>query len=168
MKALIVTIAALVLSGTPALATDPGDYLVEAFEGRWFSGDDALGRPAETTMLWEYTLDDQFMRLSYRIDMGEAGDFAGVAYYRLSPGEGPDAFWADNYGDSHPIWMEVTDSTMTADWGVEGGKQGRTAYQLLGADEMMVTDWILNDGEWRQFNQNTFRRLTQPGNETAP
>jgi hypothetical protein len=47
-------------------------------------------------------------------------------------------------------------------WGREGGKQGRTRYQLADDGSITVTDWIKTpDGSWQQFNENVFVRVSQ-------
>jgi len=84
--------------------------------------------------------------------------FEGVGYYQLGDGETLQAFWSDNSGDLHPIRAEREGEALISHWGVEGGKQGRTRYELLLSGDLQVTDWIRTSEGWRQFNQSTFTR----------
>lgn len=136
--------------------------LLSKFAGEWRSDGDAFGKRAESRMTWRVVLDDRFYRLDYKVtmhnDSEEPSVFQGVAYYQVSDQDGLAAYWADNSGDLHPIRASRDGDALVANWGVEGGKQGRTRYELLSADEMEVTDWIRTPGEWRQFNRNIFTR----------
>ncbi|MEO1136990.1 MAG: hypothetical protein AAFW68_10360 [Pseudomonadota bacterium] len=149
------------LSRQNAPADDPA-ALIKQFEGRWASDGKAFGASAQSEMIWAYALDDKFMRLDYRIEMtregGEASVFQGAAFYRLSDSAKLRAFWADNSGDLHPVSAEHDGSAIVSHWGEDGGKQGRTRYELLGSGDMMVTDWIRTPEGWRQFNRNVFTR----------
>ena len=110
-------------------------------------------------MSWTATLNSRFFRLDYQISMkdgeGSGTTFAGVAYYKQDETEG---FWVDNSGDIHPITAETDSNKLVAHWGKKGGKQGRTRYELSPLNTITVTDWILTDGDWKQFNSNEFRR----------
>ncbi len=146
-----------------AVAQDDGEQPLASLIGRWKSNGDAFRQPAETIMTWEPALNGQHVRLSYTIKFvnpaGPGGSFEGVAYYDHK-GDGTfEAFWADNSGDLHLITATWDDKTLMSDWGREGGKQGRTRYQLADDGTITVTDWIKNrSGEWQQFNENVFER----------
>lgn len=149
---------------SPVQADEAGPLgLLETFEGEWRSSDPAFGGPAQTVMQWSRTLDGKFMRLDYRIEMrpdtDDASVFEGVAFYRLENADELRAFWADNSGDLHPIRAERRDNGLHVEWGVEGGKQGRTLYDMIAPGEVEVTDWIKTDDGWRQFNHNAFTRV---------
>ena len=73
---------------------------------------------------------------------GAVSIFQGVAYYRDTGDDVVKAFWADNSSDLHPIVAERDHNALIANWGVEGGKQGRTRYEVLSSGEFEVTDWI--------------------------
>lgn len=161
---MILTALALVLS-PPALGDDAP--IVEAFHGRWVSDGDALGAPARSTMTWSGALGGAFTHLDYRIEMRPAGAppsvFAGKAYYRHDGDGAYRAFWADSYGDLHPVAAVRDGPALVAHWGRAGAKQGRTRYELTAGDEMRVTDWVLTDDGWRMFNQNRFTRAPAGG-----
>ena len=116
-------------------------------------------------MTWSPALNGRFVRLDYRIEMRPAPDqmslFQGIAYYKAEGGDKLDAFWADNFGELHPISAEHDESALVALWGVEGSKQGRTRYELIAPDKIEVTDWIKTPEGWRQFNHTVFTRLRE-------
>ena len=143
--------------------TEPSIF--DLLAGEWISDGDAFGRPASTTMHWAPSLGGKFVQLDYKIVMQVGDDatsnFEGVAYYRDLEGDQFKAFWADNAGDLHPITAERDGSALIAHWGVEGGKQGRTRYELTASGDIAVTDWIKTDEGWRQFNHNIFVRASE-------
>ena len=151
------------LIATPVLAGDERTQSIfERLTGVWTSDGEAFGAPAASTMNWAPTLGGKFVRLDYHIEMqrgdGEVSVFEGAAYYNRADGYAIQGFWADSFGDLHPIAALAEESALVANWGVDGGKQGRTRYELLDSGEVQVTDWIKTPEGWRQFNQNTFTR----------
>jgi len=108
---------------------------------------------------WRKVLDYQVL---IQKESSQTNAFQGVGYYKNSDTDEFKAFWADNSGDLHPIIARREGDALISHWGVEGAKQGRTRYALQGAERMEVTDWIKTDDGWRQFNQNTFERISAP------
>ena len=166
MKQAVSTVLIMLMvwgGGVGAEETEP--TIFDLLAGEWVSDGDAFGRPASTTMRWAPSLGGKFIQLNYKIVMQVGEDatssFEGVAYYRNSNGDQFKAFWADNAGDLHPITAERDGSALVAHWGREGGKQGRTRYELTDAGDITVTDWIKTDDGWRQFNHNTFARAAE-------
>ena len=158
MRTFGTTLMTLALFAPGTLAADPLHDLL----GAWRSDSLAFGLPAESTMQWTPVLDGRFVRLQHRIEMraedGSSSVFKGVAHYRDNGEDGAHAYWADSSGDLHPIRVAREKSALVAHWGVAGAKQGRTRYELLDADRVRVTDWLLTDDGWRQFNQAEFSR----------
>jgi len=136
--------------------------IFEQLSGEWTSSGNAFGAPASSAMTWTQALGSKFYHLNYEIEMRRGPDqtavFEGVAYYRALEDGSINGFWADNSGDLHPISAIIEGTCLISHWGVEGGKQGRTEYELLASGEMQVTDWIKVGEDWRQFNQNIFAR----------
>lgn len=157
-KSMLAALALVIIK--PALAQDAP--ITETFIGTWVSEGDAFGAPAHSRMVWSSALEGAFTRLEYRIEMNpEAARpsvFAGAAYYKRDGDGGYRAFWADSNGDLHPIIAVREGGALQANWGVAGAKQGRTRYELIAEDKMRVTDWLLTDEGWREFNQNDYTR----------
>lgn len=165
MLRMLVPLAAALLTVQAAAAEAPG-ALIQQFAGAWRAQGTAFGAPAQSHIVWAPALGGKFVRLDYSIEMTrESGTtrFEGAAYYQLEDGETVEAFWADNSGDLHPITASREGDALISLWGVEGGKQGRTRYELIASGEMQVTDWIKTPEGWRQFNQGLFVRQ-----ETTP
>ncbi|NNC38584.1 MAG: hypothetical protein EX271_01735 [Acidimicrobiales bacterium] len=142
-------------------APAPKDAIwIEKFLGKWQSTGDAFGQPAVSTMVWTLALEGRFIRLDYSIDPPNKENaksiFSGVAYYKMGDDGSYTAFWADTSGDLHPLNASFADNTLTTIWGVEGEKLGKTRYALGADGNITVTDWIMRDGEFRQFHHNTF------------
>lgn len=164
IRALLVA-AVTALTAAPAFAGNNSDHsILERLSGEWVSDGDAFGAPASTVMVWAPDLGGKFVRLDYRIEMqrgeGEPSVFQGVAFYKNSDGDEYKGFWADNSGDLHSITAAREGGALIAHWGVEGAKQGRSRYELMSDDEAQVTDWIKTPEGWRQFNHNTFTRVS--------
>ncbi len=111
-------------------------------------------------MTWSKALSGRFMAINYEIhmtsDASKTSTFKGLACYRPQEDSTYKAFWANNTGDLHPIVAHQEESALVSIWGVEESKLGRTHYELNDDGTMTVTDWIKSNGEWRQFNLNTF------------
>ena len=161
------TIAASILLtalfSSAAAADEAEPSIIDLFAGQWTSDGPAFGAPASSIMRWAPALHGKFTRLDYKIEMqspeGATSTFQGVAFYRDAGDNAYDAFWADNSGDLHPVSAERDGNALVSHWGVEGGKQGRTRYELSAPSEIIVTDWIRTDEGWRQFNRNVFERV---------
>lgn len=157
---LIIKLAGLFLIFTQASIAEESQF--KAFLGEWASDGAAFGQKAHSTMKWTDTLDGAFIRLEYQINMenseGKKSRFEGVAHYKVSNSPSIKGYWADNTGDLHPISAVFEGTGLMAHWGVEGGKQGRTRYNLVSADTIDVTDWIKTADGWKQFNHNSFKR----------
>jgi hypothetical protein len=135
---------------------------LERFLGAWQSGDNVFGQAADSSMRWAPALEGKFIRLDYVINPAggefDKSIFSGVGYYKIGNGPELKAFWADTSGDLHPITATLEGDALVSVWGVEGEKLGKTRYSLNADGTIGVTDWIWRDGEFKQFNQNTFSR----------
>jgi len=138
--------------------------LLEDFMGSWYSDGDAFGRPASTNLTFEQTLNNQFVLLNYQINTGSLENlkplFTGIAYYKQLIENELKAYWVDSTGDLHPIVAKFNNNTLISHWGGEGPKLGRTQYELVDTNEMIVTDWIFKNDDWIEFNKNTFTRVS--------
>lgn len=154
--ALLVT---LILSATASSAPSSEPFFQKLL-GEWQSAGTSFGRPTKSTAVWSSVLNDRFYKIEYQIDFVDIDDasssFQGVAFYKIDESGG---FWADNNGELHPISTAVTNDSLLANWGRDGGKQGRTKYELISKSELRITDWIKTDSGWRQFNQNSYHRI---------
>lgn len=133
--------------------------------GTWSAKGQAFGMPADVTMKWEPDMQNKFLLLSYRMDMrdtaGRVQTFEGKAYYKASTEAGKfTATWFDSGGEVHPIEANYDGESLTALWGTPTTKMGKTVYRFVDDNTIEITDFIQRkDGEWRQFNRNTVRRM---------
>lgn len=148
-----------------AVASENDDATLADFTGDWESKGITFGRPAHSILRWHPALNDKFMRVEYEIKSADKPEaqliFKGLGYYQMSGGGFHSAFWADSSGDLHPINAKIKGRTLVSTWGVAGGKLGRTHYQLNTAGQIEVTDWLLHEDGWKQFNHNIFSRAEQ-------
>lgn len=128
--------------------------------GTWVATGNSFGPSVKSEMIWSKTLDGQFYRIDYRINVDPAGDktFAGIGHYRATESSSSTGYWADNSGDLHPLSVKIEDGAIISIWGVAGEKQGRTEYHLVTEQRMWVTDWLLTKDGWREFNKASFER----------
>ena len=132
--------------------------LMEKFAGRWEAAGTSFGLPSKTTMTWTTDLADKFYRIEFRIDMNrndKTETFLGHGYYRKGSTDG---FWADTGGALHPMVTSYSANELKTIWGKAGGQQGRSYYKLQEDGRVEVTDWILGESGWREFNRTLFQK----------
>jgi len=159
--ALFYALLVLLFLNNTVIASEQGQ--LNDFLGEWQSSDDAFGQAAISRLHWQEVLAGKFVRLDYTISATQNAAqnpmFSGVAYYRETPNGELEAFWADSGGDLLPIEASRVDRLLIANWGVAGGKQGKTHYQLNDDGGLLVTDWIKKDDQWQQFNKGKYARV---------
>jgi hypothetical protein len=107
----------------------------------------------------EWTLDRQFLRLTFANQMGSRR-FEGHAYYRPLGGGRYRGTWFDNAGMIRPIEAHQDGDGLVAAWGTADTERGETTYRLLSNGEMEIVDRVLSrEGQWRQFGRVTVKRL---------
>lgn len=165
MRTAFFTLMLFAAGYAPAMAQDvcsdrdPG--LLAQFEGEWQSGGNAFGQPAQSTMIWAPVMDGCFWQLSYVIETNpgteDANTFIGRGIHRheadIVSGQ-----WIDNWGAMHDLRGSVSDTELIVFWGEPEAQLGRSRYTLTDDGAIQVTDWILNDTGWQQFNDNRFER----------
>lgn len=132
--------------------------LMKEFAGKWEATGTSFGLPSKSEMTWTEDLAGKFYRIEFRIDMErdeKTQTFLGHGYYRKGSTDG---FWADTGGDLHPMVTNYTEYALNTIWGEAGGKQGRSRYELTKDGDIEVTDWVLQESGWREFNRTLFRR----------
>ena len=166
MKAITILVFLSTLVASGAQGEQSSQSIFQLLEGTWQSNGPAFGQTAHSTMQWQPTLDGRYFRVNYDIAFGAedapTSSFTGVGYYRMdSDAETINGFWADNTGDLHPIEASVSADRILSTWGEQGKKLGQTEYRVLDGGDVEVTDWIWRDGEFRQFNQNSFKKADE-------
>ncbi|MEZ5710435.1 MAG: hypothetical protein R3E02_13710 [Blastomonas sp.] len=162
----IAALAMAILSGFAlhAHAEPVQGEIFAALEGKWQAEGEAFGAPARTEMQWSPALDGRFQRIDYRIVMqrGESEQsFVGIGHYRMVAPDHADGYWVDNSGDMHPLSATLTATGIETIWGIAGGKQGRTRYALREDGRVEITDWLLTDAGWKEFNHSIVSRIAE-------
>ncbi|WP_421785242.1 hypothetical protein [Hyphobacterium sp.] len=133
------------------------------FLGDWQSDGEAFGQPAQSRMKWTSIMDGCFHQLDYRIETNpgseESWTFLGRGTHYFVDGD-IEGHWIDNNGDLHDLRGSASDTELLVYWGEATGQLGRSRYALTEDGAIQVTDWVLTDEGWRQFNNNRFERVT--------
>jgi hypothetical protein len=138
------------------------DPLLSRLAGRWAGSGKALDQSSRIEMSWNWELGGQFLRLTFRNEMGVAPKvsvFEGHAYYR-SLGDGRyRGMWFDNSGMFRPLDARREGDAVVSKWGTPDTEEGETTYRLLSDSEMEVVDRVKSkDGTWREFGRSRLRR----------
>jgi len=157
--------ALLIFLGTTstALACEPSPLpLYDALEGDWRSDGNAFGQPAASQMRWSPVMDNCFWQVDYEIETNPGTDNANVFMGRgvhISEDGNVSGSWIDNQAVLHRLRGTITDTELLVFWGEPAETLGRSRYRVLDDGNIQVTDWILRDDGWRQFNDNVFVRV---------
>src|SRR5687768_6671373 len=134
------------------------DPLLSRLDGKWAGTGTVLNRPAKIEMEWAWQLDGQFLKLSFKNQMGTAPKitvFEGHAYYRPIADGRYRGMWFDNSGMFRPLDARRDGEALVSQWGTPETEQGETTYRLLADGTMEVVDRVKGkDGTWRTFGQS--------------
>ena len=138
------------------------DPLLSRLSGQWTGTGTVLKQTSAIQMSWSWELGGQFLRLTFRNEMGTAPKvsvFEGHAYYRAL-GEGRyRGMWFDNSGTLRPIEARRAGEALVANWGTPDTEEGETTYRLVSDSELEVVDRVKSkDGTWREFGRSRLRR----------
>lgn len=145
------------------LWAQPGsDPFLSRLEGRWAGSGTVLGQASTIEAEWRWTLDQQFLELSFRNDMqGPSGArrFEGRAFYKASGAGRYRGFWIDNSGAIRPIDARTEGEALVAEWGTDDTERGETTYRFVDGNRLEVRDRVRQrDGTWRDFGQSVLVR----------
>lgn len=144
---LTLTLWTALLLSQPA-APDP---LLARLAGAWAGTGTVLGADATVRLTWEWTLDGQFLRLTFANQMGPRR-FDGHAYYRAIRAGEYRGMWFDSSGMMRPITARAEGDALVARWGTPETEEGETTYRLLPDDALEIVDRVRSkDGQWRTF-----------------
>ncbi|MEP5610966.1 MAG: DUF6705 family protein [Cyclobacteriaceae bacterium] len=119
-----------------------------------------MGAEAEFSMQWEWTLNDQFLKLTFansrKSKEGTPIVFKANGFYKLLDDSRVVGNWFDSRGISFPLNGTITDTELTIIWGTPQTEQGKTVYQLTPDNQINVIDFFLADGQYRQFGEASY------------
>ena len=117
-----------------------------------------LNQPAKIEMEWAWQLNGQFLKLSFKNQMGTAPKitvFEGHAYYRPVGRRRYRGMWFDNSGMFRPLDARRDGDALVSQWGTPETEQGETTTASSTTAEMEVIDRVKGkDGTWRTFGQS--------------
>jgi hypothetical protein len=152
-------LVALVLAAALQSSADP---LLTRFEGAWAGSGTVLNQPAKISLTWTWELSRQFLRLTFRNEMGAAPKitvFEGHAYYRAVAGGQYRGMWFDSSGMFRPLDAKRDGDALVSTWGTPETEEGETTYHLLSDSEMEIVDRVKSkDGTWREFGRTRVRK----------
>jgi hypothetical protein len=138
------------------------DPLLSRLAGNWAGTGTVLNQPAKIEMEWAWQLNGQFLKLSFKNQMGTAPKttaFEGHAYYRAGADGRYRGMWFDNAGMFRPLDARRDGDALVSQWGTPETEQGETTYRLLPGGQMEVIDRIKGkDGTWREFGRSKLTR----------
>jgi len=114
-------------------------------------------------MRWEWVLNQQFVRLTFRNEMqnpdGVKRTLDAQAFYRLTEEGRVEGTWFDSRGMVLPLRGSADSTALTILWGTPETEEGRTEYRLLSENELEVRDFVLKDDRWRRFGEALYTRV---------
>lgn len=152
----------LLASILTAVLQSSADPLLARLEGTWSGSGTVLNQPAKISLTWTWELSRQFLRLTFRNEMGVAPKitaFEGHAYYRAVSDGQYRGMWFDNSGMFRPLDARRDGDALVSKWGTPDTEEGETTYRLLSDSEMEIVDRVKSkDGTWREFGRTRIRR----------
>lgn len=138
------------------------DPLLSRLVGEWTGTGTVLEQPSTIRMSWTWELGGQFLRLTFRNEMGIAPKmrvFEGHAYYRPAGENRYQGMWFDNAGMFRPLDARRDGDALVSRWGTPDTEEGETTYRLRADGTMDVVDRVKSkDGTWRTFGTATYSR----------
>lgn len=137
------------------------DSFLPRLEGKWSGEGTVLNQPSAIEMEWAWTLDRQFLELTFGNQMSgpRPSRFEGRAFYRPTGPGVYKGFWIDNSGAIRPIDARAEGDAIVAAWGTPETEMGETTYRLVSPTRLEVTDRVRQkDGTWRTFGQSVLMK----------
>lgn len=157
----LLTIA--MVSLTSGLTAAQEATLFDQFIGDWGGKGKLMNADAEFRMTWEWVLERNFVRLTFQNKMrgsdGTERMLKAQAFYKPQPSGDLTGTWFDSRGMVLPLKARVEHDTLTTLWGSPETEQGRTEYRKLNEGRIEVKDFVLKNGEWRQFGHAIYKRV---------
>jgi hypothetical protein len=133
---------------------------IQQLRGHWSAPCDAWGTPAQCDLIWGAGLHPNHLTVKYTISSENDSSmiFSGQGVYRINE-LGLDGYWSASNGAIHPLKASWKSEGLTTHWGQSSTEQGRSTYQLVGENELLVTDSVLTKDGWREFMQVQYQRV---------
>lgn len=127
--------------------------------GNWEGSGTLFGMEARFSMIWEKTLNDKFLKLTFQNRFMDKNNNVRVmdaqGFYNTETGKG---HWFDSRGQMLPLALEMDKKTLKVLWGDENTEQGKTIYMIVGK-KMAVEDYVVKNGEYSAFGKAEYKRM---------
>lgn len=153
--------AVLVLFPTTDSSTQKSDF--DIFIGNWTGKGTLFGTEGNFSMSWKKTVDDKFIELNfenmYTTADGTKQKLSAKAIYWFTDEEHLKGNWYDSRGVVFPLKAEFKKKTLTALWGDDDSEErGKTVYQLTDNKNIIVTDFVWQNGKMNPFGKATYQK----------
>ena len=134
------------------------DPLLARLAGQWSGTGTVLNQASKISISWQWELNGQFLRLTFRNEMPKS-TFEGHAYYRALGDGRYRGMWFDNSGMFRPLDARREGDALIAKWGTPDTEEGETTYRLVSDSRMEIVDRVKSkDGTWREFGRSVVTR----------
>ena len=134
------------------------DPLLARLAGQWSGTGTVLNQPSKISITWQWELNGQFLRLTFRNEMPKTV-FEGHAYYRAVGDGRYRGMWFDNSGMFRPLEARRDGDTLVSRWGTAETEEGETTYRFTSDSRMEIVDRVKSkDGTWREFGRSVVTR----------
>ena len=147
------------LTASHAFAQHPLTFL----HGDWDGPGKTSGLIASIRFTWKPAFGGQYTVLQLHNRMtGEDGQefvFEGIGYYLAAEEQTLTGVWIDSQGNILPLQATLEGQTLTAMWGTQETKLGRSVYRLLPDGKLEAVNSISDEnGEWQEFGRAVLSR----------
>ncbi|MBK7872542.1 MAG: hypothetical protein IPJ74_18610 [Saprospiraceae bacterium] len=133
----------------------------EKVMGEWTGTGKLFGQEASFSMIWELTLNDQFIHLTFQNQLtanGKNNVMNAQAYYKPSSDNTFIGTWFDSRGMILPLNAIFKDNMLTTEWGSVETEKGKTTYEIKSKNVIEVKDYVFTNEQWQQFGYATYQR----------
>lgn len=149
----------LVFSNSSAQQT----ILIDNFLGEWKGTGKLFGNDAQFYMKWEKTLGDKFIQLdfknSFKLQNGKEMSMAAKAFYKPENENNFKGTWFDSRGMILPLKSNFDKNSLVTFWGTPETEEGKTIYIFLEDNTIQTEDYVLKNGEWKQFGNAEYIKM---------
>jgi len=136
--------------------------LIDNFLGEWKGTGKLFVNDAEFFMKWEKTLGDKFIQLdfknSFKLQNGKEITMTAKAFYKHESENNFKGTWFDSRGMILPLKSNIDQNAFITFWGTPETEQGKTIYKFFEDNTIQTEDYVLKNGEWKQFGTADYKK----------
>lgn len=136
---------------------------IDNFLGEWKGTGKLFSNEAEFFMKWEKTLGDRFYQLdfknSFKLQNGNEFTMSAKAFYKSESENNFKGTWFDSRGMILPLKSNIDKNALVTFWGTPETEEGKTVYIFLEDNTLQTEDYVLKNGEWKQFGTADYKKI---------